>query len=176
VAYLKSRLETCEAHLRAHLEPDERVIAVGRCEDITARGDIDSGGAAWTFVMVTDRRLRWVPYVRLRYETNVGLDGVTAVYEQTSAHRYAMTLHHGPVRALRDVSAHRFLWFRWGNADAVRTLLVTTLAFSRRDTAAALALRAEFNRRRIVPRMIASPPRPPRPAPSYFVLRRTEDQ
>ena len=174
--YLRQRLESCEADLRARLDPDERVIALGRCEDITARGDIDSGGAAWTFVMVTDRRLRWVPYVRLRYETNVDLDGVTAVFEQTSAHRYAMTLHHAPVRALRDVPAHRFLWFQWGNAEAVRTLLVTTMAFSRRDTAAALALRAALDRRGIVPRVIASPPRPPRRSPAFYALRRTEDQ
>ena len=176
MAYLNDRLQTCEAHLRVGLEPDERVIAVGRCEDITALGDIDSGGAAWTFVMVTDRRLRWVPYVRLRYETNVGLDGVSAVFDQTSAHRYAMTLHHAPVRAFRDVPAHRFLWFQWGNAEAVRTLGTTTLAFSRRDTAAALALRAELDRRGIVQRVIASPPRPPRRSPAFYALRRTEDQ
>ena len=176
MAYLKDRLQTCEAHLRAHLEPYERVISVGRCPDITALGDIDSGGAAWTFVMVTDRRLRWVPRVRLRYETNVGLDGVSAAFEQTSAHRYATTLHHAPLRALREVPAHRVLWFQWGNAEAVRTLLVTTLAFSRRDTAAALALRAELDRRGIVPRVIASPPRPPRRSPAFYALRGTEDQ
>ena len=173
--YLKDRLERCEAHLRARLEPDERVIALGRCLDIKALGDIDSGGAAWTFVMVTDRRLRWVPRVRLRYETNVDLDGVTAVFEQTSAHRYAMALHHAPVRALREVPAHRFLWFQWGNAEAVRVLLVTTLAFSRRDTEAARALRAELDRRGIEPKVIASPPRPPRRGP-YLMLRRIEDQ
>ena len=174
--YLKDRLDRCEAHLRARLEPNERVIAVGRCEDITALGDIDSGGAAWTFVMVTDRRLRWVPRVRVRYETNVRLDGVTGVYEQTSAHRYAMALHHAPVRALREVPAHRFLWFQWGNVEAVRTLATTRLAFSRRETAAALALRAELDRRGIVPTVIASPPRPPRRSPAVYALRRTEDQ
>jgi len=35
---LRERLESCEAVLRAHLDPDERVIAIGRCEDITDRG------------------------------------------------------------------------------------------------------------------------------------------
>ena len=147
------------------------MIAVGRCEDITARGDIDSGGAAWTFVMVTNRRLRWVPYVRLRYETNVDLDRVTAVFEQTSAHRYAMTLHHAPVRALRVVPAHRFLTFRWGNATAVRTLGTTRLAFSRRDTRAARALREQLALRGMVPKVVPSPPRKPRDPPQYLVLR-----
>jgi hypothetical protein len=176
VAWLRDRLQTCEAHLRAHLEPDEHVIAVGRCQDITALGDIDSGGAAWTFVMVTDRRLRWVPHVRLRYETNVGLDGVTAVFEQTSAHRYAMTLHHAPVRALREVPAHRFLWFQWGNAEAVRTLATTRLAFSRRDTDAARALRRQLARRGINSTTIPSPPRRRPQRRGYQMLGRTEDQ
>jgi hypothetical protein len=152
------------------------VIAVGRCQDITALGDIDLGGAAWTIVMVTDRRLRWVPHVRLRYETNVGLDGVTAVFEQTSAHRYAMTLHHAPVRALREVPAHRFLWFQWGNAEAVWTLVTTRLAFSRRDTDAARALRRQLARRGINSKTIPSPPRRRPQRRGYQMLGRTEDQ
>jgi hypothetical protein len=36
--YLRERLESCEADLLAHLDPDEQVIAIGRCEDITDRG------------------------------------------------------------------------------------------------------------------------------------------
>jgi hypothetical protein len=151
-------------------------MAVGRYQDITALGDIDSGGAAWTIVMVTDRRLRWVPHVRLRYETNVGLDGVTAVFEQTSAHRYAMTLHHAPVRALREVPAHRFLWFQWGNAEAVWTLVTTRLAFSRRDTDAARALRRQLARRGINSKTIPSPPRRRPQRRGYQMLGRTEDQ
>jgi hypothetical protein len=146
-AYLKERLESCEADLRARLEPDELVIAVGRCEDITDLGGIDQGGAGWTFVMVTDRHLRWVPHVSLRFETAIVLDDVTEALEQISAHRYAMTLHHAPVRALRQVPAHRFMTFQWGNAIALRTLRRTMLAFSRRDTGAARALRDQLARR-----------------------------
>jgi len=176
VGFLNDQLDACEADLRARLEPDERVIALGRAEDITLRGDIDSGGAAWTFVMVTDRYLRWVPYCRLRYVTAVGLDDVTGALDRTSAHRYAIRLRHAEIQALRDVPKRRFLRYQWGNTDAVRRFRITTLAFSRKDTAAALALRAELDRRGIVPKMIASPRRPPRRGPAYFVLRRTEDQ
>jgi hypothetical protein len=62
VGGLADQLKTCEAELRRRLEPDERVVAIGRAEEITLRGTIEAGGAAWTFVMVTDRQLRWVPH------------------------------------------------------------------------------------------------------------------
>jgi hypothetical protein len=170
------RLALSEAHLRVHLDPDERVIAVGRCEDITLRGDIDDGGAASTFVMVTDRYLRWAPHGWLRYVTAVDLDDVSEALERTSAHRYAIRLRHPPVQALRDAPKHRFLGFRWGDTDALRTLRITTLAFSRRDTKAARALREQLARRGIVPKTVASPPRPPRPDPRAYRLLRSDDQ
>jgi hypothetical protein len=175
VAYLKDLLDACEEDLRARLEPNERVTAVGRAEDVTFRGDIDDGGAAWTFVMVSDRNLRWVPYCRLRYATAIALDDVTGALERSSAHRWAIRLHHETVRALRDVPKHRFLTYQWGNIDAVRPLRSTTFAFSRRDTKAARALREQLARRGIVPRVVAGPPRKPRPDPSYYVLRRIDD-
>jgi hypothetical protein len=175
VAYLKDLLDACEEDLRARLEPHERVTAVGRAEDVTFRGDIDDGGAAWTFVMVSDRHLRWVPYCRLRYATSVALDDVTGALERSSAHRWAIRLRHGTVRALRDVPKHRFLTYQWGNIDAVRPLRSTTFAFSRRDTKAARALREQLARRGIVPRVVAGPPRKPRPDPGYYVLRRVDD-
>jgi hypothetical protein len=172
---LNDRLDACEEDLRGRLEPDERVIAVGRAEDITLRGDIDAGGAGWTFVMVTDRHLRWVPDRRLQHATSVDLDDVTEALDQTSAHRYAITLHHAKTRALRNVPAHRFLWFRWGNAEAVRALGTTRLAFSRRDTDAAAALRGQLAHRGIVPKTIPSPQRRRPDRRAYQVLR-SEDQ
>ena len=176
VPSLYELLESCDADLRAHLEPDEQVVAIGRCEDISLRGDIDQGGAGWTFVMVTDRHLRWVPGVDLRFETAVDLGDVTAALETTSAHRYTMTLPHSPIRALRVVPAHRFLSFEWGNATEVLTLSLTKLAFSRRDTAAARASREQLALRGVVPRVVPSPPRKQRESPRYVISRRTEDQ
>ena len=176
VPSLYELLESCEADLRAHLEPDEQVVAVGRCEDITLRGDIDNGGAGWTFVMVTDRHLRWVPHVSLRFETALDLDDVTQALEQVSAHRYALTLLHAPVQALRQVPAHRFMTFEWGNATEVRPLERTRLAFSRRDTDAARALREQLARRGAVAKAVLSPPRAPRPDPKFYVLRRRDGQ
>jgi hypothetical protein len=171
VGYLNDQLDACEADLRGRLEPDERVIALGRAEDITLLGDIDSGGAAWTFVMVTDRYLRWVPYCRLRYMTAVGLDDVTGALDRTSAHRYAIRLRHSEIQALRDVPKRRFLGYQWGNTDAFRTLRITTLAFSRRDTDAARALREQLALRGMIPRVVPSPPRKPRDPRQYLILR-----
>jgi hypothetical protein len=48
----------CDAQVRSHLQSDERVLAVGRCADITEYGGLEAGGTARTYVMVTDRRLR----------------------------------------------------------------------------------------------------------------------
>lgn len=172
MGHLKDLLDGCEEHLRARLEPNERVTAVGRAEDVTLRGGIDSGGATWTFVMVTDRYLRWVPHCRLRYATALALDDVTGALERSSAHRWAIRLRHGTVRALREVPKHRFLTYQWGNIDAVRPLCLTTFAFSRRDTKAARALREQLALRGIVPRAVAGPPRKPSPDPRYDVLRR----
>jgi hypothetical protein len=152
------------------------VVAVGRAEDITLRGDIDAAGAAATFVMVTDRYLRWVPHRRLRYATAVGLDDVTGALERTSAHRYAIRLRHQPIQALREGPKHRILGFEWGSADAIRALDVTILAFSRRDTKAARALREQLARRGMVPRSLPGPLRPPRPDPRAYRLLRADDQ
>jgi hypothetical protein len=41
---LRDRLNACDAVLRNHLDPHERVLAVGRSEDITIRGSIDTPG------------------------------------------------------------------------------------------------------------------------------------
>lgn len=172
---LADRLDACEADLRGRLEPDERVVAVGRAEDITLRGDIDSGGAAWTFIMVTDRSVRWVPFCRLQYVTALGLDDVTGALERTSAHRYAVRLRHETIQAVRRVPKRRVLGYEWGNTDAIRTLHMTTLAFSRRDTEAARALREQLALRGVVPRVVPSPPRKPRGPPEYYVLR-ADDQ
>lgn len=57
---LRDRLSACDTQVRAHLDPDERVLAIGKCEDVTEWGGPERGGGGWTYLMVTDRRLRWV--------------------------------------------------------------------------------------------------------------------
>lgn len=143
---LREMLDACDAAIRGHLDPDERVLAVGRCEDITQRGGVEQGGAAWTYIMVTDRRLRWVPGANLKFEASLDLTAVKAAWERSVGHRYAIALEHAPLTRPHWVPAHRFLRFEWGNAVVTTPLTGTKLAFSRRDTKAAAALREQVSR------------------------------
>ncbi len=141
---LRDRLSACDAQVRAHLDPGEHVVAVGRCEDVTERGSIERGGAAWTYVMITDRSLRWVPHADMKFEASLELASVAEVSEETSSHRYAIGLRHQSITRLHRIPAHRFLSFEWGNTLTNGTFSQTKLAFSRRDTQAALALREQL--------------------------------
>jgi hypothetical protein len=150
VASLPQLFERCEAVLRDDLGQGEVVVATGRCEDITdRRRDIGAGGAGWTFVMVTDRALRWVPHADLELRSEVALDAITSATERSEGHRYAIDVHHLPVTSHRIVPAHRFLMFRWGDVVRSMTLDRTELAFSRRETHAAEAIRTALASRDI---------------------------
>ncbi len=105
----------------------------------------------WTFVMVTDRALRWIMHLDLKLEATLDLDSVTGVTERTVAHRYAIDLEHRPLTRLHHVPEHRFLKFEWGNDFANDVFTRTSLAFSRRGTAAALALRERLAARGLLP-------------------------
>ena len=144
---LRDLLDACDAALRSRLDAGEHVLAIGRCQDITERGSIEQGGAALTFIMVTDRRLRWVPYASLEFEASLVLGQVTAVSERSLRHRYAIAIDHGPLARPHTVPAHRFLRFQWGDTVVTTPLIRTELAFSRRDTKAAQALREQVSRR-----------------------------
>lgn len=91
--------------------------------------------------MVTDRALRWIPHLSLKLEASLALDSATDVSEGFHVHRYAIDLRHRPLTRLHRVPAHRFLWFEWGNDYANDSFTRTSIAFSRRDTAAASARR-----------------------------------
>jgi len=80
----------------------ERVVAVGRWADITELADIEQGGVARTYVMITDRRLRWVEHY-LANEASINLSDITSYSERTVAHRWAISLTHPSVE-------HRRLW------------------------------------------------------------------
>ena len=138
----------CDVAVRSHLEASERVVAVGRCADITELGDVGEGGRGRSYVMITDRELRWVPHYDLRHEASLNLDDITRYRERTLAHRWAIMLQHPSVEYPRMWPARQL------PADLARELRAkgrlrgqpgpipfTELAFSRRETAAARALR-----------------------------------
>jgi hypothetical protein len=134
----REQVAACDAHIRSQLERGEQVLAIGRGEDMTEQR---GGMSGWTFVMVTERALRWIMHLDLKLEASLDLDDITGVAERTVAHRYVIDLEHRPLTRLHHVPAHRFLKFEWGNDFARVVFTRTSLAFSRRDTAAARALR-----------------------------------
>jgi hypothetical protein len=116
------------------------VLAVGTCNDISERGNTESTGLL-AYVVVTDRKLRWAPGADVRCEAALDFADVTAFSEESVGHRYSITLAHPPLKRPRWGPAHRFLTFEWGNAIVTTPLARTRLAFSRRGTKAAIALR-----------------------------------
>jgi len=101
--------------------------------------------------MVTDRNLRWVPDVDLRFEARLDFADINTSAERLASHRYAIALEHRPIRRSWRVPAHRFLGFEWGNAVEDLSFARTELAFSRQDTEAAIAPRDQLTVRGVLP-------------------------
>ena len=147
----------CDVAVRGDLEAGERVVAMGRCADITELGDAREGGTARSYVMVTDRKLRWVPHYDLQHETSLNLDDITEDRERTRAHRWAIMLQHPSVEHPRMWPARqlpadlaRKLRAEGRLRDQPDPITFTELAFSRRETAAARALRGSLMSRAVV--------------------------
>jgi hypothetical protein len=131
----------------AQLEPGERVLAQGRAFEprdalwFDLSSVVSGPGCA---VVVTERRALWLSRDDERWVRSLPLDLVTSYAEITQAHRYALALDHQSVERLQWVPAHGLLWWSWGNAEAVRSVTSSALAFSRRDTKAARAIRSRL--------------------------------
>jgi hypothetical protein len=96
--------------------------------------------------MITNARLRWVPNADLRFEAALPFSRVTAARKRSSKHRYAIALEHAPLTRSHWAPAHRFLTLEWATGVVARPLTRTVLAFSRRDTDAAIALRGRVRK------------------------------
>jgi hypothetical protein len=132
--------------LLARLEPGERLLARGRAFE--PHGDsfelsqlISGPGCA---VVVTQRRALWVSSGDQRWLRTLPFAVVRSYVELTQAHRYALALDHEGVERLQWAPAHRFLGWSWGNTEALRPVRGSVLGFSRRDTAAAHAIRVQL--------------------------------
>jgi hypothetical protein len=139
----RDRFGSCDAAIRSHLDPQEVVLAVGTCHDMTERRSIETTGVI-AYVVVTDQSLRWTPDGDVRFEAALAFADVIAVREASAGHRYSVSLAHGPLVRPRWGPAHRFLMFAWGNKIVTEPLTHTELAFSRRETKAATALRGQL--------------------------------
>jgi hypothetical protein len=132
--------------LMARVEPGERVLAQGRAFE--PHGDsfdltmvISGPGCA---VVVTERRVLWVGRGDQRWVRTLAFAVVRSYVEIGQAHRFALSLDHGGIERLQWVPAHRFLGWSWGNAEDLRSVTRSVLGFSRRDTAAARAIRTQL--------------------------------
>jgi hypothetical protein len=132
--------------LLARVELGERILAEGRAfephGDDFELGQLISGpGCA---VVVTERRVLWVGRGDQRWVRTLPFAAVRSYVELTQAHRYALALDHEGLERLRWVPAHRFLGWSWGDAAEARPVSSSVLGFSRRDTAAARAIRMQL--------------------------------
>jgi hypothetical protein len=132
--------------LLGRLEPGERVLAAGRAFEprdgfrFELSTVISGPGCA---VVVTEHRVLWLCGGEdQRWIRSLPFALVRSYTEITQAHRYALVLDHQPMERLQWVPAHQLLWWSWGNAEAVGRVTSSTLAFSRRDTRAARAIRS----------------------------------
>jgi hypothetical protein len=162
--------------LLARLEPDEQVLARGRAFEPSdgLRFDlatvISGPGCA---VAVTERCVLWVSRDDDRWVRLLPFALVRSYAEITQAHRYALALDHEGVERRQSVPAHQLLWWSWGNAETVQAVTCSMLAFSRRDTKAARAMRRRLQAMGIPagePRLLPRRRRPGQEMP-YQVLR-----
>jgi hypothetical protein len=115
--------EQRDAYLRAQVEPEETVLVVGPAGMVTNRRML----FGWP-VAGHRRAGEWA-------HDAVAFDEVTR-WSQGQLHdeRPLLRLEHPSHRRLEWVPAHRFLWFRWGNAAGEMSHEQTTFSFaSRRD-------------------------------------------
>ncbi len=155
-------IAAAEAQVREHLDSGEQILAVRRADDVTEAPGSTGGHS---FVMVTDRALRWITFHDLRLEASLDIEAITHASERTAAHRYAMDLEHGPIRHAHYVPAHRVLSSKWGNKIAYDVFTRTSIAFSRRETAAASALRERLKASGL---LAPEPPQPGAPEEPFM--------
>jgi hypothetical protein len=73
----RDRFGSCDAAIRSHLDPQEVVLAVGTCHDMTERRSIETTGVI-AYVVVTDQSLRWTPDGDVRFEAPLAFADVIA--------------------------------------------------------------------------------------------------
>jgi hypothetical protein len=163
VTYLSDLMRVSEAAARDLLADKERVLATGRCADITTTGDLDSAGAAWTYVMVTNRRVHWVPSIRrLGTVCSFDLDEVQTCIEVHWRHRSAMIMDHDALIREHFVPNGRPLHWEYVSMDSVvGPLSRTILGFSRPTTTATVTLKEQLSRRGREIRQVQNPGRLP---------------
>jgi hypothetical protein len=128
--------------VRNRLAEEERVIATGRCADITTIGDLDSVGAAWTEIVI-NLHVHWVPDIKkLGAVCSLDLDHAQTCTEVHRRHRSAMvTAHDALIRQHFIPNRGPVNWEYTSMDSVVGPLSKAILGFSRPTTAAAQKLK-----------------------------------
>ena len=111
--------EQRDAYLRAQVEPGETILAVGPQALVTDRRIL----FGW--------RLNWPPRAGEWTHDALAFDEITR-WREGPRHDGCplLRLEHPSHRRLEWVPAHRFLWFRWGNATGEISHRETTFSFA----------------------------------------------
>lgn len=111
--------ERRDAYLRAQIEPGETILATGPPALVTDRRVL----FGW--------RLRWPPHAGEWIHDALAFDEITRWSEgRRHDERPLLRLEHPSHRRFEWVPAHRFLWFRWGNATGEVSHQETTFSFA----------------------------------------------
>src|SRR3954451_7126951 len=162
VTYFRDLMRQSEVAVRAELGEGEQKLASGRCADISTTGDLDSAGAGWTYVMVTNRHVLWVPDIeRLGLICSLDLDQVRSCTEVHWRHRSALVMDHDPLTRLHFVPNGRPLNWMYTRDLVVGSLSTTILGFSRPTAKAAQQVKEQVALRGIVIRQVQNPGRLP---------------
>jgi hypothetical protein len=136
---------------------DRRERARGRLRQELVRGEsvLAEGTAHWwyreraefhAYLFVTPDQLLWTDDFGPSPVWTLPFTLMTGYLEEYQTHRYILRLMHSPVERLEHGNRWRFLWWTWGNAERPQIRTGTTFMFSRRDTAAAVAIRHQLSR------------------------------
>jgi hypothetical protein len=152
VGYLRDLMRESEAAVCGQLGEGEQTLASGRCADISTTGDLDSAGAGWTYVMVTNQHVHWVPNIeKLGLICSLDLDQVRSCAEVHWRHRSAVVLDHDSLTRLHFAPNGRPLNWSYVAMDSVVGPLCTTiLGFSRPTANAAEKLKEQVALRGLV--------------------------
>ncbi|MFN2594997.1 MAG: hypothetical protein ABR579_08945, partial [Actinomycetota bacterium] len=113
------------------IEPDEAVLGEGRFDEASFENAQSMG-----YIVVTDKRILLSPTLDKERSFNIPLETIASFSEVQEKHRYYLHLRHDPIE--RRVWVSHFA--RRRTLELIKSR-ETFLRFSRRDTAAAKALR-----------------------------------
>jgi hypothetical protein len=125
--------------------------------------DLDSGGAGWTYVMVTNRHVHWVPSIRLLPAVcSLDLDNVASCTEVLWRHRSGVIMDHAPIVRPHFLPNGRPLYWEYTAMDpVVGPLSKTILGFSRPTAVASEKLKEQLAHRGLAIRRVQSSDRFP---------------